>query len=110
MPTFAEVFCQQHRIPPERYVSTMLSRCLHWRARMVAPLLRLWSSEYFAADCELIRGVGRLKTSAELFEELDHFKSHPSNRDFFRRKLKLRISQRRVARIVGKALPRRPAG
>lgn len=107
--SFAESFCQRYRVAPERYAGAMFWRCLHRRALVFVPLLRQAVPDYFAADYDLIRSVGRLKKPGELPGEIADFRSHPSNRDFLRRTLKLRVSARRVARLVNKVMSRESA-
>jgi hypothetical protein len=106
MATFAEKFCERHGVPSARYVDVMFWRCLHRRAWPVAPLLRWLAPEFFAPDLELVRGLGRMSSAAALNEEIADFYAHPLNRGFAKRRLRLRLSVRRVKREVYGAFPR----
>ena len=105
MATFAELFCEHYRIPPERFVSAVFFRCLHRRTWVFVPLLRLAAADYFAADHQLIRDAGRLTRASALADELADFNAHPDNINFARRRLKLRVSAHRLARLVRRMLP-----
>ena len=100
MATFSELFCERYRVHPDRFASAVFWRCLHRRAWLVAPLVRAVSAEYFAADYDLIRDIGRLTQPERLADDLADFYSHPRNIGFARRRLKLRLSIRRVTRLV----------
>jgi hypothetical protein len=105
MDTFEEKFCAEYGVARERYEDAVFWRCLHRPAWVFAAVLRMVSSEYFAADYDLIRGVGRLRTAERLGDELDNFYSHLGNHGFFRRRLRMRISVRRLITIVHVLLP-----
>lgn len=100
MPTFAELFCRETRTDPARYEREMLARCVHRRARLLVPVIRCFAPDYFAPDDELVRGVGVLTSTRGLKGELQAFDSHPRNRGFCRRRLKVRISAGRVTALV----------
>lgn len=107
MATFAELYCQEHGIPKERYVTSMFWRCLHRRTWLLVPVLKLYSRDYFSADCDLIRDVGRLIRADGLTEDLRDYHTHPRNIGFARHGLGFRISVRRVTREVHRLLPGR---
>lgn len=107
MPTFAELYCQRHAISPDRYMASMFWRCLHRRTWLFVPFIKLVSPDYFAADYELIRDVGRLTRATGLTEDLADFHSHPYNRSFARQRLRLRVSVRLVTKEVHRLLPGR---
>lgn len=107
MSTFAELYCQKHGISPERYVSSMFWRSLHRRTWLFVPFLKLVSPDYFSADYDLIRDVGRLTRADGLTEDLTDFHTHPRNIGFARHRLRLRVSVRRVTKEVHLLLPGR---
>jgi hypothetical protein len=106
--TFAELFCRQHRLPPQRFNQAMLRCCLYPRARFIQPLLAIIWPGHFKADYELISRVGRLTELGALDHEIGEFHDHPANRGFLRRTLRLRISTKRLRRNFC-SLMRRPA-
>ncbi|MBI4625606.1 MAG: hypothetical protein HY736_20600 [Verrucomicrobia bacterium] len=107
MATFSELFCQRHHIAPERFVRAMFWRCLHRRTWIFVPFIRLVDDDYFSADYDLIRGVGRITKASDLADELADFYSHPRNHTFARRRLGLRVSVGRLSHIVHEVLPGR---
>lgn len=107
MATFAELYCQQRGIPPDRYLASMFWRCLHRRTWPLVRLIRMVAPDYFTADYDLIRDVGHLTRATGLTEDLADFHSHPYNRSFARRRLRLRVSVRRVTNEVHRLLPGR---
>lgn len=109
MATFAELYCQKHGVSPNRYVASMFWRCLHRRTWLCVPILKLFSPDYFSADYDLIRDVGRLTRADGLTEDLADFHTHPRNSGFARHRLRLRVSVRRVTKEVHRVLPGRAA-
>jgi len=97
--TFAEKFCARHDVAPEKYEEVVLKRSLYPVARLLRPVLAL-KANYFAADREFIRGVGQLTLSGDFDSEAQDYLDHPTNRGFLRRVLKLRVSGRRLRRMV----------
>jgi hypothetical protein len=99
MATFAEKFCARHNLDPEKYEAVAFKRALYPAARWLRPVLVL-KADYFAADREFIRGVGRLTRSSNFDSEAQNFLYHPNNRGFLRHVFKLRASVRRLSRMV----------
>ena len=93
--TFAEKFCAQNRLSPEKFVDTVLWLCLPASAKAVRWLLLL-IPDYFAADRELISSVGRLKRLEGFDAEVMDFMYDPNNRGFLRRTMNFRVSSRRL--------------
>jgi len=99
MATFAEKFCAKHAQPPEKYEEIVLRHSLYPAARLLQPGLVL-KANYFAADHAFIRRVGRLTRLGGFEAEVQDFLYDPNNRGFLRRELKLRVSARRLGRMV----------
>jgi hypothetical protein len=97
--TFAEKFCAKHCLPLEKYEKIVLSRSLYPAARLLRPVLVL-KANYFAADHEFVLRVGRLMRLGGFEAEVQDFLYDPNNRGFLRRVLKLRVSARRLRRVV----------
>jgi hypothetical protein len=112
MPTFSELFCERYRVHPDHFADAVFWRCLHRRALLPAPFIRLLTPEYFAADYDLIRDLGRLTRANGLNDDLADFYSHPRNVSFARRRLKVRLSVRLVTKLVNRvfATPTAPSG
>ena len=102
--TFGEIFCERYHLPPENYIPEMLQRTLYPRARMVAPVIRLFVPGFFDADRDFVRGVGLIRRVGDLGDEVTEFHLHPRNRGFLRRALKIRVSCQRVSRVVSEVM------
>lgn len=89
--SFAETFCAQYGIPPERYAATVLRLTLYPHARWLAGADRL-----LALDREFIAGVGRLTRWSAFPSEADRFQGRLENQRFLRRSLRLRVSVNRM--------------
>ncbi len=101
--TFAEKFCAQHEVHPADFEATVLKLTLRPVAGFLRPLLNL-NPDYFAADRQFIRGVGRIARIEEYAGEEEDFIHDPANRHFFHRTLHLRVSRRRLRKLVSSTL------
>jgi hypothetical protein len=82
-------------------------RSLPFHAKLLVPLLILAGRDYFASDWELIHGACSAMTKADIEEEIHCFSTELGNRHWLRRRLRLRLSVRRLQRSL--ASPRLPA-
>jgi len=97
--TFAEKFCAQRELSLEDYEAAVLRQTLHAAARLLRPLLAL-APEYFSADRQFVRGVARISRLRDFEPEAWDFAHDPNNRGFLRQGLRLRISTRKMRRLV----------
>ena len=81
------------------FEETVLRLTLRPIARIFRPALNL-NPDYFAADREFIRGVGRISQLKNFESEADDFIHNPVGRDFLHRKLGLRVSRLLLRRLV----------
>jgi hypothetical protein len=102
--TFAEKYCAQHGLAPEEFLEAAFRRSLYPHARLLRPLLAL-NFNYFAADREFIRGIGRLTRFRDFVTEVQDFRDDSNNRGFLRRVLRLRVSVTRARRLVQRTMP-----
>lgn len=100
---FAEKFCARRQVAPKNFEASVLRLALYPAARLLFPLLNL-SPGYFAPDREFIRGVGRISRGEAFRYEEQDFSLDPDNRGLLRRGLKLRVSARRLRRLVHETL------
>jgi hypothetical protein len=77
-----------------------MRRALYPHARLVAPIIAFLWPEHFDADLDFVRSVARLRRYREFFFESEEFAHHPANRGFWRLAAHIRISSRRLRRIV----------
>jgi hypothetical protein len=73
---------------------------LYPHARLLGPVLSLLRPRHFAADIEFVQNVAGVKRYREYFLEAQDFAAHPENTGFWRTKLHVRISSRRLRRLV----------
>jgi hypothetical protein len=102
--TFAELYCEQHGVEKADYDRVVLNQSLYPHARLLAPLIRFFWSDYFAADLDFVRSVGRLRRFREFFYEAEEFAHHPANRGFWRLTANVRVSSRALRRMVRSTL------
>ncbi len=106
--TFAEIYCEREGVSPAALRETLLQRTLYPHARLIAGLGFRHLPGLFLADREFVEDVGCLRSLQDFSLVLGGFVEHPSNRNFLRRRLRIRISAHRMLRIVRAVLA--PAG
>ncbi len=102
--TFAELYCEKHGLRAENYEHAVMNRSLYFHARLLAPLVSFLWPQHFAADLDFVRSVARLRRYREFFFESEEFAHHPANRGFWRLTAHVRISSRKLRRIVRSTL------
>ncbi|WP_438479887.1 hypothetical protein [Oleiharenicola lentus] len=100
MITFAELFCEQHGIPREKFERVVLIRSLPLRIRVIAPLVLLFNRRYFLPEYEFISDVAVMHKPHDFKWALADFRSHSANRTWWRRQLRLRASISRMKKLV----------
>jgi hypothetical protein len=101
--TFAEKYCAKNGIHPADYEAAVLRQALRPAARILRPFLNL-NPNYFAADREFVRAVGRISRLDDFHAESLDFTDHPDGRGFCHRTLGWRVSRERLRRIVRETL------
>jgi hypothetical protein len=101
-------YCQRWGVAPGAFRADLLARSLYPHARPLAPLLRRLDSQHFQADYEFIDDVGHLENIESFQDALDGYVGHFSNQTFLRHQLRLRVSVRRMWRIVREILTDEP--
>jgi hypothetical protein len=99
-PTFSELYCARKRIAPSAASERLFRDALYPHARPFVALFRLVRRRYFQADREFIEDVGYLRSLEDFSLALGCYLEHPDNRGYLRRRLHLRVSARRLLRIV----------
>jgi hypothetical protein len=103
--TFQARYCERRGVNAAGFRDDLLARTLYPHARPLAPLLSLLDAQYFQADREFIADVAELGSIDGFADALDCYVQHFSNRGFLRHQLRLRISARRMWRIVRETFP-----
>jgi hypothetical protein len=95
------LFCQRFNCPLSEYEERAFKKCLYWRARLLAPLVRRLDPEFFAADRRFIRYLGAATDLREANVDALNFQSsnraHPS---LWRTGLKIRVSGRKATMLA----------
>lgn len=99
--SLADRFCERNRIPPSRFVPTMLRKCLYPHT---LPLLVL-RPRMFERDREFLDAVGRCSELEELESTVRAMPWYYSERWAFRQRFRLRVSGRKVMAIAKEFLP-----
>ena len=103
--TFRDVFCRRFDIPSERFEIAVLQRCLSRRARLLRPLIRLFARHYFSFDAFFVQSIGRVRNAQQFTAEVKAFRDHSRNRDWLRRRFKLRLSVWRILDLADEVMP-----
>jgi hypothetical protein len=98
--TFAELYCQRRNLASDRFVEDVLAQSLYPHAHMLFVFLVWLQPDYGVADLDLISGAGRLTRLQDFWAEAEDFAHHPRNRGFLRQRLRIRVSARRLRRLV----------
>jgi hypothetical protein len=94
LPTFAELYCAEHRCASRRFHRQIFWRSLPWHAVLLAPFFLL--SKHFEADWQLIARCATATRLEEVTEEIRDFPYDPSNEGWLRKHAKVRISRRKL--------------
>ena len=98
--TFAEIYCEREGLTPGELPVVLFRRTLYPHARLMAALLRRFNPRHFLADYEFIEDVGHLRNLGDFSLALGSYIEHPSNWGLLRRRFRIRVSARRMLRIV----------
>jgi hypothetical protein len=87
--------------PPEDCEKRAFKKCLYWQARLLAPVLRMLKSDFFASDFKFIRYLGAATDVQEATVDLLNFRDAIlRSRGSWRTDLKIRVSGRKASRLV----------
>lgn len=102
---FQETFCAQYGVPPRLYGATVLRLTLYPHARWLADVS---PRRFLAPDRHFIASVGRLTRWREFAGEAEVFQHLPANERFWRRRLRLRVSLKRMRVLFSEVMGGRP--
>lgn len=103
--TFLELYCQRVGIARSDFVTDVLRRTLYPHARPLISLLESMDDQHFHPDYEFIEDVSLMRRPEHFAAAVRCYLEHPRNRAFLRRRLKLRISVRRMLTVVSHVSP-----
>jgi len=98
---FKTLFCERFKCPPEEFDERAFRMVLYWHARVLAPVLRIISPNFFLEDFNFIRYLGesldvrQAKVDVLDFKDLDrkHWRLLHSG-------LRIRVSHRKARRLA----------
>lgn len=105
--TFREIYGEREGITAMELNHRLFRLTLYPHARPFVWLLRRLHPRHFVADYEFTEDVGHLRSLEDYTLALGSYLEHPSNHGFLRRRLRIRVSARRMFRIVRSVFPPR---
>ena len=97
---FLDRYCQRTDQRRSAFVTDVLHRTLYPHARPFTRLLEALDRQYFHPDYEFIEDISLMRRPADFSSAVRSYLEHPRNRSFLRRRLRLRISVRRMVELV----------
>ncbi|MCB1128358.1 MAG: hypothetical protein KDM81_17825 [Verrucomicrobiae bacterium] len=106
--SFKEAYCERYRCSPGRFVIRVFKKGLYRRARLIGPILMVFSPRLFQLDIDLINELGGARNWGDFNAIIsNHVQSSHLRSGFLRNALKLRVSCQRLKRIATKLFGRR---
>jgi hypothetical protein len=105
MKTFEEKFCEVSGCSREDFSRKIFWKCLHRHALLLAPIILVFRSDYFAPDRELIAHLRRAEKMNDVWEEVRQYFVSPKYHGWLRRRANIRISARRLIELARDYLP-----
>lgn len=105
MSTFANHYCAQYRVPAENFDRAVLVRSLYLPARLLYPFISRIHPDFFDADLDLVRTVGRLRHPRQFHDACVDYRHHLAHTSLARRALRLRLSVRALYKLLAQTIP-----
>jgi len=99
-PTFFELYCERTGVPRSAFVIDLFRRTIYPHARPFIPPLKAVNPYYFVPDYNFIENVSAMRQPEQFASAVRSFLQDPANASFLRRRLRLRISVRRMVTVV----------
>ena len=98
---FKALFCERFHCPPEEYERRAFKRCLYAHARLLAPVARVLSRDYFAEDLMFVGYLGATTGLREANTEVLTFQdANRAKPNLWRTGLRIRVSGRKAASLA----------
>jgi hypothetical protein len=98
---FKTLFCERFGCPPENYDELAFRKFLYWHARILAPLFRAVSPDYFREDFEFIRFLGEAvdvrQAKADVLDFRDLTQKHWR---LLHTSFRIRVSHRKARKVA----------
>jgi hypothetical protein len=97
--TFREAFCEKFGCARD-FPECAFRQSLHLHARCLAPLIRVFSPDFFKEDLEAIVEMGNARTLWAFVGDINYLHGrHQRDRNWWRKKFLLRVSGRKLRQI-----------
>ncbi|MBS0631599.1 MAG: hypothetical protein JSS11_06770 [Verrucomicrobia bacterium] len=107
MRTLAQSYAEKNHCPETDCERRLFLACLHRRAFFAFPsVVAMFNPLFFSADHELIRAAAHATDLAQLERAITDFQSDSRNYEWWRRRMRLRVSVSRLRRLARQHLPR----
>ena len=103
--TLDQLYCEDRNCAVEDFPHRVFRECLYRHALPLVPLMGGYHSNFFAADRGLILAAARAVRRAEVREGIVEYFVDPGSRGWFKKRLNLRVSTRRLLRLSKRYLP-----
>lgn len=100
--SYAQRYCELHRLKPESFVRHLTGRSLHAPLRWVWIFVKIFNRNYTRLDEECVSSIGKMQRREDVYTELAEFSYAPGNHSLWRRTLKQRLSSHRLMRNLRK--------
>jgi hypothetical protein len=103
--SFLMIYCRAQGVFPADFPTEVLLKTLYPHARPLFGLLTQLNPDFFRPDYEFIEDVSCMQNHRDLSHAVENYVTNPANKGFIRRRLRLRISVRRMLRLVHGVFP-----
>lgn len=102
---FKVLFCERYRCSPAEFEERAFRQLLYWHARMLAPLVRKISPEFFEEDFRFIGYLGGTTGLREAKANAADFKdTNLAKASFWRTGLRIRVSGMKAIKLAHQLL------
>jgi hypothetical protein len=102
--TFKAVYCEKFSVPAARFDESLFWRAIRWYARPLVFVMKIGNANYFRPDYEFIRSVGSCEIMDDVRAEVAAFRWECGISSPLRRRLRLRVSTSRIAKLAKRLL------
>ena len=99
---FRDAVCRHFNIEDKAYIPFVLKHSLSNRARLLLPLIKVFSPDFLFNEVRLIERVGKALSMKEIQEEIDFYHHKFVTQSISKDALRFRISGMRLMRLANK--------
>ncbi|MFY8217012.1 MAG: hypothetical protein ACOVMP_10490 [Chthoniobacterales bacterium] len=102
--TFKAIYCERYSVPAARFDESLFWRAIRWYALPLVFVVKIVNANYFRPDYEFIRAVGSCEIMDDVRAEVAAFRWECGISSPLRRRLRLRVSTSRIAKLAKRLL------